>query len=254
MCNNKKEKNPRSVVVVFGAILVLIGLVLLASNFGWIDAAFKSVIISWQMLLILLAIVGFCKRQIMFPTILLVTGAFFLLPRIEAAYPGSLGGIDSSFTANFWPLLLIFVGLVLIIGVASNRKKKTSHLISDIVDTECNTSGENGWIVKNLIFGNSESVFLEPIFKGGNIDAAFSGIVLNLRKTTLPATTVYLYIDAFFSGVTLYIPEGWCVKSEFDSVFGGYNDKRTNRIVVGNGNGSQLVLRGSMIFSGCTVQ
>ncbi|NLK48667.1 MAG: hypothetical protein GX296_07665 [Bacteroidales bacterium] len=43
---NKTEKNPLSVVILLGATLVLTGLILFASNFGWISSAFKSIIIS----------------------------------------------------------------------------------------------------------------------------------------------------------------------------------------------------------------
>ena len=43
---NKTEKNPLSVVILPGAILVLMGLFLLAFNFGWINPSFKSIIIS----------------------------------------------------------------------------------------------------------------------------------------------------------------------------------------------------------------
>lgn len=251
---NKTEKNPLSVVILLGATLVLTGLILFASNFGWISSAFKSIIISWPMLLILLAIIGYCRRQIMLPTILLVTGAFFLLPRIDAVYPGLLGNLSGNFTSNFWPILLIFIGLVLIIGVVSNRKKKVSSFMSNIVNKDGNTSGESGWIVKDLVFGGSESVFLDPVLKGGNIDVVFSGAVIDLRKTTLPDTTVYINIDAVFGGVTFYVPEGWRIQTNFDSVFGGYNDKRLNVTVSDDENGSKLVLQGSLIFSGCTIQ
>jgi predicted membrane protein len=252
---NQRENCSRSGVILLGVTCVLIGLILLAFNVGWFNPAFKSVVISWPMLLILLAVIGYIKRQRLFPTILLLVGVFFLLPRLESVYPGLLGGAAKDFTANFWSFLLIIIGLLLIFGFASNRRKKASFM-GNVADKQSAASGTGGWISKNIVFSGSESVFLEPVFRGGDLDLLFGGIVIDLRKTTLPDTTVYLNVDAVCGGVTLYIPADWSVKSEFDSVFGGYSDKRPNATVAEaeGEKGSKLILQGSLIFSGCNVQ
>ena len=82
----------------------------------------------------------------------------------------------------------------------------------------------------------------------------FGGIVIDLRQTTLPETTVYLNVDAVFGGITLYVPENWCVNSNIDSLFGGYSDKRPNATITAEESSSKLIIQGSLIFSGCTVQ
>ncbi len=250
---NEKGNKTLSMVVVLGSVFILIGLILLAFNFGWLNPAFKPIVFSWPMLLILLAVIGFFKRQILFPTILLLIGVFYLIPRFEVVYPGLLGDADRNFTSIFWPFLLIIIGLMFIIEIGLKRKKRISF-INKIVDIQTDATERSGWIIKDVVFSGSESVFLEPTLKGGNIDVVFGGLVIDLRKTTLPTTTVYLDIDAIFGGVTLYIPEDWCVKSNFDSVFGGYSDKRPNTVVVDSESSSKLILQGSLIFSGCTVQ
>lgn len=251
-CNNKK-KNTLSFVAMLGILLVLCGLILFAFNIGWLNPAFKSVVFSVPMLLILLALIGFAKRQKIFPTILLLLGVFFILPRFENIYPGFLGSAGKNFTSNFWPLLLIIIGLLLIIEVVVGRKKKTTHA-NRYVGTQSATGEEGGWVSKDIVFGSSESVFLEPVFRGGDLDVAFGGIVIDLRKTTLPDTIVHLYVDVVFGGVTLYVPEDWSVKSDFDSAFGGYSDKRPNTAITDGDSKSKLVLKGSLFFSGCTVQ
>lgn len=256
MTKNKyknKGKKTLSLVVIFGVIFVLIGLILLAFNVGWLNPACKSIVFSWPMLLILLAVIGYVKKQRMFPTILLLFGVFFLIPKLENAYPGLLGDAGKDFTSHFWPFLLIFIGLMFIIEVVINRKKRTSsaHYAAD----SQTTTEVWGWISKDIVFGgSSESVFTEPVLRGGNIDVVFGGIVIDLRKTTLPNTPVYLDIDIVFGGITLYIPEDWCVESNFDFVFAGYNDKRLNVPAVDNESSSKLILQGSLVFSRCTVQ
>lgn len=250
---NEKGDNRCSTAVVIGSLLVLIGFFLLAFNLGWINPALKCILISWPMLLIVLAIIGYFKRQLLFPTILLFTGGFFLLPRLESAYPGILGEFGKNFTSNYWPLLLICIGLILIIGVAANRRKRACFK-KKVADAQNSRKGTGGWIIKDIVFGGSESLFLEPVLKGGDIDVVFGGVVIDLRQTTLPDTTVYLNIEAAFGGVTLYVPEGWCVKSNLDSIFGGYGDKRPNAAIASGECSSKLVLQGSLLFSGCTVQ
>jgi predicted membrane protein len=247
---NERRNSNLSSVVVLGGALVLIGLLLLAFNLGWLNPAFKCIIISWPMLLIALAIIGYFKRQILFPTILLFTGVFFLIPRLVRVYPDILGEFGKNFASNYWPFLLICIGLILIIGVAANRRKRACFKKKVVNRDE--TGG--GWIIKDIVFGGSESLFLEPVLKGGDIDVVFGGIVIDLRQTTLPETTVHLNIDVVFGGITLYVPENWCVSSNLDSVFGGYSDKRPNAAIVNEESNSKLIIQGSLIFSGCTVQ
>lgn len=165
MTKNKyknKGKKTLSLVVIFGVIFVLIGLILLAFNVGWLNPACKSIVFSWPMLLILLAVIGYVKKQRMFPTILLLFGVFFLIPKLENAYPGLLGDAGKDFTSHFWPFLLIFIGLMFIIEVVINRKKRTSsaHYAAD----SQTTTEVGGWISKDIVFGgSSESVFTEPV-------------------------------------------------------------------------------------------
>ena len=250
---NKKGNNTHNCTIVLGIAFVLIGLILLAFNIGWLNPASKSIIFSWPMLLIILAIIGYIKRHKTFPSILLLLGIFFLLPRLENVYPGILGSAGEDFTSNYWPFLLIILGLILIIKVIANRNKKVSS-INNVVNTQTIKSETEGWIEKDVVFGGSESVFTEPVLKGGDIDVTFGGVVIDLRKTTLPNTTVYLKLDIIFGGVKLYVPEDWCVQSNLDSVFGGYSDKRPNAAIANGESNCKLILQGSLIFSGCTIQ
>lgn len=185
--------------------------------------------------------------------LLLLVGLFFLLPRVESVYPGILGGAGGDFVYQYWPLLLIVAGLIVIIEVVVSRRER-ERFANHSTDNNGGTEGISGWFEKDVVFGGSESIFLDPIFKGGDINAVFGGVVLDLRKTTLPEGTVYLNIDAVFGGITLYVPDDWVVKPYFESVFGGYSDKRPDVNMASPEGNAQLILKGSLVFSGCTVQ
>ena len=90
---------------------------------------------------------------------------------------------------------------------------------------------------------------LEPDFKGGEINAVFGGLTLDLRHTNLAEGTSRLEVNAVFGGVTVIIPNDWFVETNIDAVFGGFEDKR--QIKVTNYNSERkLVITGACVFGG----
>lgn len=246
--NLKPKQSPKLQGIIFGILLILAGLLFLSFNFGWIDPALRAVIFSWPMVLIVFSIISFSKRDYTFGFVWLVAGMFFLLPRLSAVYPDSLGGIDNDFTKVYWPLLLIIVGIIIVFSVVTgkNRIGGCSHKSLHTQSTENN----NGIIDKSVTFGGSESIFLDPVFNGGNISAVFGGVVLDLRKTTLPEGETYLDIYAVFGGVELYIPDNWLVETKIQTVMGGVEDKR---FVSQTDQSRKLILQGNLTFGGCSI-
>jgi len=123
MSTSNNAKEGFSLTIVVGAILVLSCLVLIAFNFGLLNPTIQSIVFSWPTLLILLAFIGFAKRNKVIPLLLLLVGVFFLIPRIEKIYPGILGEVDSNFISKYWRLLLIVGGLIFIIGMVASKIK-----------------------------------------------------------------------------------------------------------------------------------
>ena len=60
--------------VITGGVIVLIGVVYLLFNLGILPPEWKSIIISWQGLLILLGLIGICKGNFVGGTILAGVG------------------------------------------------------------------------------------------------------------------------------------------------------------------------------------
>lgn len=229
-------------------LLVIAGMLFLSFNFGWINAALKPVLFSWPMLFIVAGIMGLSRRNLLISFFGLILGGFFLLPRIAAAYPGSIDGLDAGFAHTYWPLLLILLGICFIVRILTGEQRlygRQRHFAGDAM------SGVNGRIEKRVIFGGSESIFLDPLFYGGELSATFGGIVLDLRKTTLPEGETFLEVYAIFGGVELYIPGDWLVETRFQTVLGGVEDKR---LVSAPDYARKLILRGDLIFGGCEIR
>lgn len=234
-----------STAVTMGIILVIIGCVVVLSNIGIIPYALRHFIISWQMLLVAFGIIGLIKGNKTAGTMFLLIGLFFLLPKISILWP-SITVFGHNFTRNFWPLLIILCG----IGLIVTSKRDSNFKFSAEVEGSKNEETKDGYINYNFLFSGTEQVFLEPVFKGGNIKATFGGATLDFRRTSLPENVpAVLNIDATFGGVTIIVPDNWCVELRHNSLFGGFTDNRYNHPVPSNSN-QKLIINAKCTFGG----
>lgn len=234
----------------FGLILMSIGLVFLGVNFGIISNETKSILISWPMLLIVIGVSNFLRRHNLSGTILMIIGIFFLIPRIISVYPGYFPGVDANFTHSFWPLLLIIAGGLIIYSRLFGRDWGFSnfhdrhHRHEKYYHAQHTGSGFS----KNSVFGSGEHIVLDPEFKGGELNAVFGGITLDLRKTSLPEGDTIIDMNAVFGGVTIIVPSEWLVETHIDAVFGGFEDKRFKTDSIDNSR--KLIITGACVFGG----
>jgi len=242
----------------FGLVLMLIGVLFLGFNFGIIPHNLKHVIFSWQMLLILLGVINLIKRHLVSGTVLILIGGFFIMPKLIALTP-FFPFLNGNFTEIYWPLLLILAGILIILGRTVAPKWWNSewehhakfhqhhHRHERNFNSYSHINSEYGFS-KNSIFSSGKHIVLEPEFKGGEMNAVFGGITLDLRKTTLKEGNTYLEVNAVFGGITIFIPENWYVETHLDAVFGGFEDKRLIHPSVDTSR--KLIITGSCVFGG----
>jgi len=101
---------------------------------------------------------------------------------------------------------------------------------------------------KNSVFGSGEHIVLDPEFKGGELNAVFGGISLDLRRTNLPVGDTVLDVNAVFGGITIYVPDDWYVETHLDAVFGGFQDNRLPKEPLDVT--KKLIITGSCVFGG----
>ncbi|MBP1677057.1 MAG: hypothetical protein H6Q20_1616 [Bacteroidetes bacterium] len=241
----------------FGLILMLIGVLFLGFNFGILGPELKRVFFSWPMILVLIGVVNLFKRHFTSGTILLVIGGFFLMPRVISAYPAYFPGMDGGFTYTYWPVLLIIAGILLIISkifgknwgfVDNNNDKQCGRHHHHHQNYNYEKYYKNSEFSKNSIFGAGEHIVLDPVFKGGELNAVFGGITLDLRKTTLAEGDTRVDINAVFGGVTIIVPPDWYIETRLDSVFGGFEDKRFK--IENPDMTRKLIITGACVFGG----
>lgn len=239
--------------VVFGLLIILAGVILLGTNFGWIDGGIKSIIFSWPVILIVIGLFQIAHRHYFPSFVFMGVGAFFLLPKIAQVYPQLFPGIGTNFSAVYWPSLLIIAGvLILLQFIFPSKWKKINnkwhHQWDEKKEFHFGTKSRNNGFDKNVVFGSVENIFLDEVFPGGEINAVFGGVTLDLRKTNLAEGDTFLEVNTVFGGITLYIPSEWYVVTKFDTVFGGFDDKRIHQEPADKTR--KLIIKGSCVFGG----
>lgn len=243
--------------MIFGMLLVFVGMLLFALNSGIFIPEWTPILISWQMLLIVIGIIQFWKMDITAGIVFLSVGTFFVIPKINKMFPGSLD-IVPGFGSTYWPVLLVIFGIAVIAGFLLNRTLKPTR------NSCCNTHKRNeptptytastvGTVNYNLLFTGSEQVFLGPEFRGGKISVVFGGLELDLRRTSLPEGTNYLKVDCTFGGVEIKAPDNWYIEIESHSLFGGVSDSR-RFYREQEQEKRKLVIIANCTFGGCTIE
>jgi len=258
----KKDKKMTGCAL-FGLLIVAIGVLFLAINLGWLDSGLRQIVFSWPMIFIAFAIISLTPlsmRSYWQTALWTVLGVFFLLPRIASIYPEMLPGIDGDFARNYWPVLLILVGLGIVISIFFGRKK--FFLFGFATNTfpengDCKVAfnkveGTDGIYARTVVFGGQDDIFLEPVFRGGNIEVAFGGVELDLRKTTLPEGDTRLNIEVAFGGLELHLPEDWVVVSRAATAFGAIEHNRSQ--VMQSDQTRRLIITGHVAFSGVEIR
>ncbi len=254
MENNEQNMNfsDRSKGGIFGFLLILVGTLFLAFNRGWLDPDLRYIVFSWPMVFVVFAFFALAKREYWGILFWLALAAFFLLPRIAVLYPDALPGINKDFAHNFWPVLLILVGVGVILKISFRRRIGCCGLDREQFNMN-KIEGTDGVYVRKVVFGGNEDIFLEPVFRGGKIEVVFGGVELDLRRSTLPEGDTHLQIEAVFGGVTLYLPDDWVVVPKIDAVLGGVENKRFSKTVSAD-NSSRLLITGEVVFGGCEIR
>ena len=132
-----------------GILLVAIGLILIARNYGWLDYEYSRYLISWQMLLIVIGLFNLVRGAYTGAIVLIGIGLFFLVD------------FPDSFRENFWPALIVLVGISFILQW---RRPYHRNLFSD---DGTGSKQSVDFIDATAIFGGRNVSVVTETFKGG---------------------------------------------------------------------------------------
>ncbi len=216
--------------VFLGILFVVIGGLLILENLNLLSYDLTHIFISWPMLLIVIGVYNLSRKAGSAGFILIGIGTYFLLPRIF--------DFPDEFFHNFWPLILVVIGLVFIF----QWRKSPSLAFGTTVD-------KNDVLDETAIFGGRNMSLVSEQFRGGKVTSIFGGSKINLLYCK-PVEGCVIDVATIFGGTKIIVPENWNVRTEVVSIFGGFEDKRGNSVISRVDQTKIVVVKGVAIFGG----
>ncbi|MDR2083913.1 MAG: cell wall-active antibiotics response protein [Bacteroidales bacterium] len=238
--NKRIKRRHRIDGIMFALLCIAIGVIFLGRNVGFISPYLFTILISWQMLIVIVGIF-FLSYKHYFSGILVVScGAYFMLPLIT-------GSQDD--WASMWPILLMIIGIIIIFRIIF--PKRTIPYSQHNMKTDYKT--EDGFVLSNNQFGSTQHIVMDEIFKGAEINNKFGATVLDLRRTSFLPGNTYIDINSSFGGIEIYVPNDCLILTEISTSIGGVSDERLNPIINVNED-CKLIIRGRLSASGVVIK
>jgi predicted membrane protein len=227
--------------LVLGLILAGIGVLLLLQNLGvlYIDDLWEY----WPVILILLGVSRAATAcswgSRIWGGAVAFAGVIFLL--------GNLGIIHGNVWNFFWPAILICVGL----GMLARGAERQGYW--DRAGLAIGASGDsrnsfNEWAV----FGGGRRQITTQDFEGGEANALFGGIRIDLRQAATKKPEIVIDANAMFGGIDIRVPEAWDVTVRGAGIFGGYESRTEDRPM--DSKRPHLIITGYALFGGVNVK
>lgn len=248
------KTNPKAQMVL-GVLVVVIGLLFLVDNLGWIHLDF---------------------RRLLVPTVLLLAGVLKLTHArsnsgnvigVVLVCVGSIGVLRGIGFLDFdwrdiWPVMLIIVGIGIVYkaSIASNGSNgadwsgrddpKASFQAPGDASLKAPAGGEGDEVINFVsVVGSSNRRVSAQNFRGGEVTAILGGADLDLRQASIQGEAV-LNVFSLAGGITIKVPVDWVVVMEGTAIIGGFEEKTAPP----SGSGKRLVLRGYAILGGLEVR
>lgn len=251
-----KENGIKASAVVKGLLVIIAGILLFLFNVDILPIEYKSIVFSWQSILIMLGVILlFSRDKWGGGSFLILFGGFMLLRKLNIESIAFL-------TDNGWSLILIVGGILILCKTIWGRKvqyRRREYNELEDAASEYNTDrsrpqshyskNESGYIDRNCIFGGSKEKINYSSFKGGEINCVFGGIELDLSDSELAEGVNTLELNSVFGGIVLFVPVDWNIEIRQTQVFGNFEDKRSQPDFEVREN-KVLILKVASVFGG----
>lgn len=194
---------------------------------------------------------------------------------------------------NFWPLVLIIIGLNHLIQPPESRQLFSGiillsigglflldnldiipygfgdfwplililvgiFIIKNAVWTGAKkTPTSSDYINLSLMLGGGDFKYSTPNLKGGKVTAIMGGGSIDLREADIKEEGVFIEATAIMGGVDIIVPRNWIVTVQGSPLLGGYDNKTSspaNGISGGDKVVKQLLIKGTVIMGGIEIK
>ena len=244
------KDNPKAQMVL-GLLVVVVGLLFLIDNLGWIDLD---------------------VRRLVVPAALLVAGVLKLTQTrtnsgnvvgVVLVCVGSIGilrgiGFLAFEWRDLWPVAMIAAGIAIVYKASNaangsgSSDKAAAYQDFKAPDGGSGTPGVHGddqLVNVTSVMGASNRRVSTPDFRGGEVTAILGSSDLDLRQASINGEAV-LNVFSFLGGITIKVPVDWVIVMEGTAILGGYEEKTAPP----TGNQKRMIVRGYAILGGLEVR
>jgi predicted membrane protein len=220
--------------LVLGAAIIILGVLFLLGNLNIIES--RNYIRFWPVVFIVIGI-GYlfqCQRGSgrIWGIILIFLGSAMMLDRLNI--------LDFNLW-SYWPLILVFAGISMIVRSSIFRNKDTAPMVE--------TSDSYDYIKAVAVMGGYKRTNNSPNFKGGELTAVMGGLEIDLRDASFEKEAVF-DIFAFMGGMEIRVPDDWIVIVDGFPFMGGYEDKtRPDK-----NSTKRLIIKGTVVMGGVEIK
>jgi predicted membrane protein len=221
--------------VVLGLIIVVIGVLFTLDNMDLIYA--HDYLRYWPVLIVIYGIAKMAQPRSapgrFAGLIFTLVGLALLLDKVEFL----------SFRLwDFWPLVIVLVGLSLI--WRSFQRNTAPH-------ADMTSSADPGATISGIAFMSGfKRTSNSQDFRGGELTAIMGGCEIDLRQATIKDGDAVIDVFAFWGGIEIKVPLDWSVVVEATPLLGGFDDK--TRPPQG-GSAKRLIVKGYAIMGGVEI-
>jgi predicted membrane protein len=217
--------------LMFGLLICLVGVVFTLDNLNIAEA--RDYLKYWPAGLIAIGVAKLWQVReghgsAIGGVLFIMAGAWMLLDTFEL--------IAVSFL-DFWPLLLIMVGGMIIWQGVRGRH----HLAGGAGDATVNAIA----VLSGVNRGSNS-----PAFRGGELTAFMGGCEIDLRQAAIHGEAI-IDVFAMWGGIEIRVPENWSVIGRVTPLMGGFDDAtRAPQGVTAH----KLIVRGVVLMGGVEVK
>jgi predicted membrane protein len=239
------EARRKRSLVVWGLLLMAVGVLFLAKNFGLVDFAIPGYLFSWKLVFVFFGINFFIHQKYMGGSIMMILAFFFFSPEL-------LGHDIVELRKKLWPIIPILIGLAMFLRL--NKKKRVLDLSkTDDVVSENTPEEEKSNIDTTIVFGGASKKINSYDFKGGKITTVFGGLELDLTNCILSNNRAEIEITSVMGGVSLAVPREWNVILDVVPVLGGVEDNIRDTPQAYVDPAAELYIKGTVVMGGIEI-
>ena len=262
-----------------GIAIIALGALFLFDSFGWIEARYV-LRKAWPLVLVFIGIAILSKRRNGRRRnegwVLIAVGSWIFISKI--------GLLDFSFWGILFPLMLLFVGGMLVYRSLTPPRAPApfdsadaprSHFGPDSPSgahagtnpTEAPTTAAGAsashasyarpdeehaeYIRTFAMLSGSELRPMSRPFRGADLSAVLGSVNLDLSSARMEGDTARIEVFAFCGGIEIHVPPDWTVTSKVATLLGGFTDKRRPTTTLPT---KALILDGFAVMGGIEVK